>query len=70
MAQVIQGRGAEQKSCKDKISLYLKGVVGIRPMVDLNSYYVVLMNSDSSVAVVDPVVSMAGATSTLASAGI
>jgi len=67
MSQVIQGRGADQKSCKDKVSLYLKGAVGIRPMVDLNSYYVVLLNNDSSVAVVDPVVSMAGATSTLAS---
>lgn len=67
MAQVIQGRGAEQKSCKDKISLYLKGVVGIRPMVDLNSYFVVLMNNDSTLSVVDPTVSMAGATSTFAS---
>ncbi len=67
MAQVIQGRGADQKSCKDKVSLYLKGAIGIRPMVDLNSYYVVLLNNDASVAVVDPVVSMAGATSTLAS---
>jgi YVTN family beta-propeller protein len=64
MAQVIQGRGAEQKSCKDKIALYLKGAVGMRPMVDLNGYFVVLMNSDASLAVVDPVVSMAGATST------
>jgi hypothetical protein len=67
MAQIIQGRGAEQKSCKDKVSLYLKGVVGIRPMVDLNSYFVVLMNNDSTISVVDPVVSMAGATSTFAS---
>jgi YVTN family beta-propeller protein len=67
MAQVIQGRGAEQKSCKDKISLYLKGVVGIRPMVDLNSYFVVLMNNDPTLSVVDPTVSMAGATSTFAS---
>lgn len=67
MAQLIQGRGTEQKSCKDKISLYLKGVVGIRPMVDLNSYYVILLNNDASISVVDPVVSMAGATSTLAS---
>lgn len=66
MAQVIQGR-SEQKSCKDKISLYLKGVVGIRPMVDLNSYFVVLMNNDSTISVVDPTVSMAGATSTYAS---
>jgi YVTN family beta-propeller protein len=41
--------------------------VGIRPMVDLNSHYVILMNADASIAVVDPTVSMAGATSTLAS---
>ena len=67
MAQVTEGRGAEQKSCKDKISLYLKGAVGIRPMVDLNSYFVVLMNNDASLAVVDPVVSMGGTTSTLGS---
>lgn len=68
MSQVIHAReGAEQRSCKDKISLYLKGAIGIRPMVDLNSYYVVLLNNDASVAIVDPVVSMAGATSTLAS---
>ncbi|MFZ2649325.1 MAG: cytochrome D1 domain-containing protein [Burkholderiaceae bacterium] len=67
MSQVIQGRGADQKSCKDKISLYLKGAIGIRPMVDLNSYYVVLLNNDPSIAIVDPVVSMAGVTSTLAS---
>ncbi|MEJ8837424.1 YncE family protein [Ramlibacter sp. AN1133] len=67
MAQVIQGRaGSEQKSCKDKVSLYLKGVVGMRPMVDLNSYFVVLMNNDASISVVDPLVSMAGVTSTFA----
>jgi YVTN family beta-propeller protein len=70
MAQVIQARGAEQKSCKDKISLYLKGAIGIRPMVDLNSYYVALLNNDASVAIVDPVVSMAGSTSTLASVSL
>jgi len=69
MGQVIQGRpDAVQKSCKDKIGLYLQGAVGIRPMIDLNSYYVVVMNADPSIAVVDPVVSMAGKTSTLAKA--
>jgi YVTN family beta-propeller protein len=63
----IQGQpGAEQKSCKEKIALYLRGIVGIRPMVDLNSYYVVVMNRDASLSVVDPTVSMAGRTSTLA----
>lgn len=67
MGQVIRGReGSEQKSCMDKVALYLRGVVGIRPMVDLNSYYVVLLNRDASVSIIDPLVSMAGRTSTLA----
>jgi len=57
---------AEQKSCKEKIGLYLRGAVGIRPMIDLNSYYVVVLNNESSVSIIDPLVSMAGTTSTLA----
>ena len=67
MAQVIQNReGGEQKSCKDKVALYLRGAVGIRPMLDLNSYFVVLMNKDASISVVDPLITMAGTTSTYA----
>ena len=66
MGQIIQGKpGAEQKSCKEKIALYLKGVVGIRPMLDLNSYYVVVMNKEGSLSIIDPLVSMVGKTSTL-----
>ena len=66
MGQVIQGKpGAEQKSCKQKIALYLKGVVGIRPMLDLNRFYVVVMNKEGSLSIIDPLVSMAGKTSTL-----
>lgn len=67
MAHLIQNReGSDQKSCKDKVSLYLKGVVGMRPMLDLNSYFVVLMNNDASISVVDPLVTMGGVTSTFA----
>src|SRR5258705_10555876 len=67
IGQVIQAQdGGAQKSCKEKVQLYLRGIVGIRPMLDLNSYYVVLLNRDASVSVVDPLVSMAGGTSTLA----
>lgn len=67
IGQVIQGRpGAEQKSCKEKVALYLRGIVGIRPMMDLNSYYVVVLNRDPSISIVDPNVSLANATSTLA----
>ena len=67
MGQVLEGQpGAEQKSCKEKIGLYLGGAVGIRPMMDLNSYYVVVMNREASLSIVDPLVSMVGTTSTLA----
>jgi YVTN family beta-propeller protein len=64
----IQGQaGAEQKECKEKIGLYLKGAVGIRPLADLNGYYLMVLNRDPSITVIDPMVSMAGRTSTLAS---
>ncbi|HEX6362853.1 MAG TPA: cytochrome D1 domain-containing protein [Albitalea sp.] len=67
IGQVIQGQpGAETKSCKEKVALYLRGIVGIRPMMDLNSYYVVVLNRDPSISIVDPNVSLANATSTLA----
>src|SRR5258705_3446087 len=67
MGQVIQAQdGGTQKSCREKVQLYLRGIVGIRPMLDLNSYYVLLLNRDASISVVDPLVSMAGVTSTLA----
>jgi YVTN family beta-propeller protein len=67
IGQVIQGQaGTEQKSCKEKVSLYLRGIVGIRPMMDLNSYYVVVLNRDPSITILDPTVSLAASTSTLA----
>jgi len=66
IGEIHQGQqDAKQKSCKDKIALYLKGVVGIRPMIDLNSYYVVVMNQEPSLSIIDPLVSMAGVTSTI-----
>ena len=42
--------------------LVVDGRVGIRPMIDLNSYYVLALNRDSSISVVDPMVGMAGKT--------
>ncbi len=64
----IQGQaGAVQKQCIEKIGLYLKGAVGIRPLVDLNGYYLLVMNKDPSITVIDPMVSMAGRTSTFTS---
>ena len=67
IGSVIQGQpGAEVKSCRDKVALYMRGIVGLRPMLDLNSYYVAVLNRDASVSVIDPLVSLARSTSTLA----
>jgi YVTN family beta-propeller protein len=66
MSGVVGGKAGEQKACKDKVALYLQGSVGIRPMVDLNSYYLLVLNQDASVSVIDPVVSMTGSTSLFA----
>ncbi|MDT4786873.1 PQQ-dependent catabolism-associated beta-propeller protein [compost metagenome] len=51
--------------CKARIGTYLKGVLSARAMVDLNSYYLVVMNKDSALTVIDPVTSVGGITSTL-----
>ncbi len=59
----VQGEALAVRECKDKIGLYLKGTVGIRPLVDLNSYFVMVMNRDPSITVIDPIVSMTGNTS-------
>ena len=38
IGHVIQAQqGGTQKSCREKVQLYLRGIVGIRPMLDLNS---------------------------------
>ncbi|MBM7059204.1 beta-propeller fold lactonase family protein [Pseudomonas sp. UL073] len=57
--------GTRTLQCKSRVGLYLKGVMGARPLLDFNSYYLVLMNQDASITVIDPVTSLGGITSTL-----
>jgi len=54
--------GGKPLECKKRIGTYLKGMVGMRPMVDLNSYYVLVMNKDATITVIDPLVGIAGIT--------
>ena len=49
--------------CRTRVSQYLQGLVGMRPMIDLNSYYVMVLNRDPSISVIDPVVGITGITS-------
>ncbi|WP_300392644.1 YncE family protein [Henriciella sp.] len=51
--------------CRQKAGLYLSGYIGVRPMVDLNSYYVVVLNDDPTIAVIDPIIGVKGITKLL-----
>jgi YVTN family beta-propeller protein len=63
IARAWQAKGRGPAQCEDRISLYLQGLVGIRPQIDLNSYYVMVLNRDPSISVIDPVVGISGITS-------
>lgn len=62
-ADQAQGR---DRSCKSRVGVFLKSSIGARPLLDLNSYFLLVMNRDASVSVVDPSVSVGGITSTMA----
>ncbi|VVM44345.1 hypothetical protein PS645_00416 [Pseudomonas fluorescens] len=62
-ADKAQGR---EQSCKSRIGVFLKSNIGARPLLDLNSYFVMVMDRDASVSIVDPTVSVGGVTSTMA----
>lgn len=63
LGQVLAGKPQEKQECRERVALYLKGLPGIRPLVDLNSYYLLVMNQDASISVIDPLVGMTGKTS-------
>lgn len=51
--------------CKSRVGLYLKSTIGARPLLDLNSYFLMVLNKDASATVIDPTVSVGGITSTM-----
>ncbi|NIE74675.1 cytochrome D1 [Pantoea sp. Ap-967] len=59
--------GNRDQSCKARVALFLKSSIGARPLLDLNSYFLLVLNKDASLTVIDPTVSVGGVTSTLTS---
>jgi hypothetical protein len=53
-------------SCRDRVATYLQGIVGVRPMIDLNSHFLLVMNRDNSISVIDPAVGITGITNLFA----
>ena len=63
VGQTVEARGGTvAQTCRDKVSLYLRNIVGIRPLVDLNSYYLLALNTEPTISVIDPRLGISGRT--------
>jgi YVTN family beta-propeller protein len=45
---------ADAKQCREKIQSFLQGNIRSRPDVDLNTYYVLALNDEANISVIDP----------------
>jgi YVTN family beta-propeller protein len=59
---IASPRGAGGLTCKEKVKLFLKGTLNIRPTVDMNTYFLITLNKDASLSVIDPLVGISGFT--------
>ncbi|HEX8688574.1 MAG TPA: cytochrome D1 domain-containing protein, partial [Pyrinomonadaceae bacterium] len=54
------GAPATPEQCKEKIRSFIQGSLRARPDVDLNSYYVLALNSEPNISVIDPLLGFGG----------
>jgi YVTN family beta-propeller protein len=66
LAEAWEAKGERPMSCRDRVMTYLQGIVGVRPMIDLNSHFLLVMNRDASISVIDPAVGITGITNLFA----
>lgn len=53
-------RGTQTNSaedCRNKIQSFLQGSLRTRPDIDLNTYYIIALNKENSISVIDPILS-------------
>jgi YVTN family beta-propeller protein len=66
LGEAWEARGERPMSCEDRVRTYLQGIVGVRPMINLNSHFLLVMNRDASISVIDPAVGITGITNLFA----
>ncbi len=66
LGEAWEAKGGRPMTCRDRVATYLQGIVGIRPMIDLNSHFLLVMNRDASISVIDPAVGITGITNLFA----
>lgn len=50
----IDRKTAEAKSCQQKVQSFMQGSLSARPELDLNSYYLLTLNDEPNISVIDP----------------
>jgi YVTN family beta-propeller protein len=55
-----QGTATDPKLCREKINSYLQGTLRSRPDVDLNAYYLLTLNQEANISVIDPLLGFGG----------
>ncbi|HLM55733.1 MAG TPA: cytochrome D1 domain-containing protein [Pyrinomonadaceae bacterium] len=51
---------SDPKVCREKISAYLQGSLRARPDLDLNTFYVLALNQEANISVIDPLLGFGG----------
>jgi len=54
--------GSENLGCRERIGRYVQGMLGFQADVDLNKYFLLILNDEPSVSVVDPLLGVSGIT--------
>ncbi len=57
---VTPGATIPVTDCKDKVQSFVSGTLRARPQVDLNSYFILALNSEPVISVIDPILGFGG----------
>jgi YVTN family beta-propeller protein len=49
------GEVSKARECREKIQSFLQPSLNAKPIIDLNSYFLVALNSEASISVIDPI---------------
>jgi YVTN family beta-propeller protein len=55
-----QGETTGAEVCKERVSSFLQGSLRARPEVDLNAYYILTLNEEPNISVIDPLLGFGG----------
>ncbi|MBI5443289.1 MAG: cytochrome D1 [Deltaproteobacteria bacterium] len=56
------GASGAELTCKDRIGLHLQGSLNFQADVDLNKFFILILNNDHTISVVDPILGVTGIT--------